>query len=116
MTDARLEILVGKLLRVGVTLSAAVVAAGGVWYLAEYGSSMPHYSRFHPDVRGLAALATLPRPEAVILLGLLVLIATPVARVLLALVAFVLEGDRLYVCFALAVLAILVYSIGTSWL
>ena len=49
-------------------------------------------------------------PEGLIQAGLLILIATPVARVMFTLVAFVLERDRVYVGITLAVLSILVYS------
>ena len=116
MTDTRLENIVGNLLRTGVGLSAAVVLSGGIWYLTVSGSSVRHYHHFRPAVRGLGAVATLPRPEALILVGLLLLIATPVARVILSLVAFTMERDRLYVVFTLVVLAVLLYSIGSSWL
>ena len=76
----------------------------------------PAYGQFRPAVKGVRALHTLPAPEAVILIGLLLLIATPVARVIFSLVAFALEKDRVYVAITAAVLTILLYSIGTSWL
>jgi len=116
MTDTRLEIIIGNLLRAGVSLAAATVLAGGLWYLSESGGAPPHYRRFHPDARGLPALFSLPKPEALIFLGLLLLIATPIARVAFSLVAFALERDRLYVFFTLVVLVLLLYSLGTSWL
>ena len=116
MTDQRLEIMVGKLLRGGVLTSALIVAAGGICWLAQAGGSMPSYHRFHgvPDelrhVGGLLAGMARPRADAVIQLGLLLLIATPVARVGLALVGFALERDPVYVIITLAVLAVLIYS------
>jgi len=113
MTDTRLEVIVGNLLRIGVMIAAAVVTAGGVWYLADYGGTAPDYRQFHPDVRGVSALASLPSSEACILLGLLLLIATPLARVVFSLVAFALERDRLYVGFTLAVLVVMVYSLAS---
>ena len=116
MNDDRMERIIGNLLRAGVILAAVVVLAGGVWYLASSGNTEPAYGRFRPDVKGVHALRTLPTPEAVILVGLLLLIATPVARVIFSLVAFALEKDRVYVGITAAVLAILLYSIGTSWL
>ena len=116
MTDERMDQIIGKLLRVGVVLAATVVAIGGVWYLAEAGESRPAYHQFRPDVRGLHALWTLPHPQAVILLGLLILIATPVARVVFSLAAFALAGDHLYRAITFIVLIILLYSLGTSWL
>ena len=116
MTDIRLEQIIANLLRAGVILAAAVVLAGGVWYLAASGGQAPSYLGFHPTVRGVHALAVLPGPQALILIGLLILIATPVARVALAIVGFALEGDRMYVGMTVLVLVILLYSIGTSWL
>jgi uncharacterized membrane protein len=47
---------------------------------------------------------------------LLLLIATPVARVVFCMVAFALERDHAYIWITLAVFLILLYSIGTSWL
>ena len=44
-------------------------------------------------------------------LGLLVLIATPIARVAFSLVAFALQRDRIYVIVTLIVLAVLLYSL-----
>jgi uncharacterized membrane protein len=115
MRDERLEQIVGNLLRAGVVIAATVVLAGGVWYLAVSGPSVPDYHQFQPSVRHIRALAALPAPEAVILAGLLILIATPVARVAFSLIAFALERDRTYVVCTLIVLAILLYSIGNAW-
>ena len=55
---------------------------------------------------GLIAL----RPYAIIALGLLVLIAIPVARVAVSVVAFALERDWLYVVITAFVLAMLLLS------
>ncbi len=114
MTDDRMDQVIGNLLRAGVILAAAVVLAGGVWYLAS-GESPPVYRTFQPTLRGLHGLAQLRGPEMLMLIGLLILIATPVARVIFAIVAFALEGDRVYVGITGLVLAILLYSIGTAW-
>lgn len=115
MTDDRMEWVIGNLLRAGVVLAAAVVAAGGAWYLAVDGWQIADYHQFRPDTRGLHALETLPSPQAVILAGLLILIVTPVARVAFSIVAFALEHDRLYVAITIIVLLTLVYSMGTAW-
>lgn len=111
MNDERLEQIVGNLLRIGVLLAAGIVLAGGVWYLADAGMGQRDYGHFHAEVRGLQALGSLRGPEAVIFIGLLILIATPVARVIFSLVAFRLERDRMYVGFTAVVLVILLYSI-----
>ena len=116
MTDERLEQIIANLLRAGVALSAAVVAAGGVWYLASSGATVADYGQFHPEVRGPGSLGTLPGPLALIQTGLLLLIATPVVRVIFALVGFALERDRIYVGITLGVLMVLAYSILIAWL
>jgi hypothetical protein len=67
-------------------------------------------------VRGLHAFSSLPWPEALIEIGLLALIANPLARVAFCLAAFAMERDRMYLCFTGAVLAVLLYSICTALL
>ncbi|HKE21578.1 MAG TPA: DUF1634 domain-containing protein [Bryobacteraceae bacterium] len=116
MQDERLEQIVGNLLRGGVMAAAVTVLAGGIWYLATAPATPPDYRQFQPSVRSVRAVSTLPLPEATILAGLLILIATPVARVIFSLIAFALERDRTYMVCTLIVLAILLYSIGTAWL
>jgi uncharacterized membrane protein len=116
-TDQRIEVIIGSLLRAGVILAASVVLIGGVLYLARHGHETIDYTNFHgepealksipPVVRGVAA----GRARAIIQLGLLLLIATPIARVLFSAIAFALEKDYLYVVITLIVLAILLYSL-----
>ena len=121
MTDEALESVLGTLLRAGVLVSAAVVAAGGIWLLASSGGSQPAYRQFRGEARELRSAGGLvsslghPRPETVIQFGLLLLVATPVARVIFSLMAFVIRRDRLYVAITLMVLAVLVYSLATPY-
>ncbi len=110
MTDEQVDILIAKILRGGVSISAATVLVGGVWYLVENGGSRPDYSHFH-EAHGIGALLGLPAPELVVLSGLLLLVATPVARVLFSVFAFAAERDWMYVAFTLIVLTILLVSI-----
>jgi uncharacterized membrane protein len=116
LNDARIEIIVGNLLRAGVVLAATVVAAGAAWYLAAYGTTPVSYQHFVRGPIGLRAVAALPGPIKLMEIGLLLLIFTPVARVGFSLAAFYLEGDRVYVGITLVVLLVLLISIGTSWL
>ena len=117
MTDEALERVLGTLLRAGVLVSAAVVAAGGIWLLASSGRSQPAYRQFRGEpaelrsAGGLVSSLAHPRPQTVIQFGLLLLVATPVARVIFSLAAFAIGRDRLYVAITLAVLAVLVYSL-----
>jgi uncharacterized membrane protein len=106
-SDDQLEQVMAKLLRAGVILAAACVFAGGVRYLV-------HYSRMAPDYRVFRRDALSWHARGLIQLGLLLLIATPVARVAFSVAAFAAERDWLYVGVTLIVLAILVYSLTGS--
>ncbi|HXP17482.1 MAG TPA: DUF1634 domain-containing protein [Terriglobales bacterium] len=120
-SDREVEDLVGNLLRAGVILSAAVVLTGAVVYLARHGTQAADYRVFHGErgelrtIRGVLHAALSFQGRGIIQLGLLLLIATPVARVALSIVGFAAERDRMYVGFASLVLIILLYSLfGTS--
>lgn len=117
-TDEQVEQMVGNLLRAGVLLAAAVVLAGAVVYLARHGGEpRPDLGKFEieeEDLReplGIVRNALALRGRGLIQLGLLLLIATPVARVVLSVIAFARQRDRLYVGMTLLVLAVLVYSL-----
>ncbi|MGA7857833.1 MAG: DUF1634 domain-containing protein [Terracidiphilus sp.] len=117
MDDQRLETLIGNLLRTGVLLAAAVVFAGGAFYIAQHHSDRISFRTFTVEGGDLRTLAGIVKSaghlqsEGWIQLGLLLLIATPVARVALAAAGFALERDRLYVVVSLIVLAVLVFSL-----
>jgi uncharacterized membrane protein len=117
LDDQRIEVLIGTLLRTGVILSAAVVFLGALLYLAHHGHDVISYAAFHGEperlksVREILQGAMALRPGAMIQLGLLLLIATPVARVAFSAIAFAIERDYLYVVITLVVLGILAYSL-----
>jgi uncharacterized membrane protein len=117
MNDERLESLIGNLLRIGVLLAAAMVLIGGVAYLANHAAQPVSYKTFVPGpeklrtLPGIVASAARFESEGLIQFGLLLLIATPVARVVFAAVGFALERDRLYTVVSLIVFAILVFSL-----
>jgi len=116
-TDQKIEVIIGNLLRVGVLLAASIVALGGLLYLVRHGLDPADYQVFRGepnDLRNTAGIlhwALGHRSRGVIQLGLILLIATPVARVAFSTVAFAAERDRMYVGFTLVVLAILLYSL-----
>ena len=116
-TDKRIEDIVGNLLRAGVGLSAAVVSAGAAVYLFRHGTAKPDYQVFHgepPELRsvgGVLRAAFSGRGRDIIQLGLLVLIATPVARVAFSIWGFLEERDHMYTVFTVMVLTILLYSL-----
>lgn len=115
-----MELILGRLLRYGVILSCGITLIGGVLYLIQHGSQMPDYSPTPDDqpfagtamyLRELSAI--LPRiltldGAAIIQLGVCVLIATPILRVAVSVIAFLIEKDYLYVVITLIVLAIII--------
>ena len=117
MDYRRLEIIIGQLLRTGVLLAAAIVFIGGTLYLVQQKAVPVNYKTFAaggPEVRtlpGIVRSALHLESEGLIQLGLLMLIATPVSRVVLAVVGFALERDRTYTIVSLIVLIILVLSL-----
>jgi uncharacterized membrane protein len=116
-TDRKVEDLIGNLLRAGVVLSALIVFVGAVVYLARHGSELADYRVFHGEPNQLRTIPGVLREalafqgRGIIQLGLLLLIATPVARVVLSIAGFAAEHDRMYVGFATIVLVILIYSL-----
>lgn len=117
-SDQNVELILGNLLIAGVTLAAAVVLFGGVLYMIKTGEHVPPYRVFraepdslrtvHGIVQGVLAL----RARSLIQLGLLLLVATPVARVAFSVLAFARQRDRFYVVITLIVLAVLLYSMA----
>ena len=116
-TDQRIEHILGNLLRAGVLLSALVVLIGGVIYLLRHGRSPMDFGVFRGEpadlrgVRGIIRDTLALRGRGIIQLGLLLLIATPVARVAFSIFGFAEERDRMYVVFTVIVFSILLYSL-----
>ena len=98
-------------------LASAIVLIGGVLYLHANAGHPANFRTFLGEPADLRhPLQMMPllahgNPAAVIQAGLLLLIATPVARVVFAVIGFAIERDRLYVAVSLIVLAVLMFSI-----
>ena len=109
--------LLGNLLRTGVVLSAAVVLFGGIVYLSRHGHEIRDLGTFRGEPSELRSLPGIVagvrefQARAIIQLGLVLLIATPVARVIGAAIIFAHEHDWLYTGIASVVLALLLYSL-----
>jgi uncharacterized membrane protein len=116
-SDEKVDGLIGSILQGGVLLAGSLVLTGGVLYLIRYGMTRANYrvfgaepSEVHsiwPIISGAARLDG----RAIIQLGILVLVATPVIRVLFSVFAFAVQRDRLYVTITLVVLGILLYGL-----
>jgi uncharacterized membrane protein len=110
--DYRMDLLISYVLRGGVLLSAGLLILGALLYAtAALRSGSPAFPSTYPHSLGdvLAGL-THGDPLAILSLGLLVLLLTPVARVLVSILAFARERDWLYVAITAVVLLILVVS------
>jgi uncharacterized membrane protein len=127
-TDERLEKIMAAVLKAGVVLAGLLVFSGGILYLAKYGMVLreenreenralrgeaptiaenPKFFRFS----GIITEALAGRSRAIIQLGVLVLIATPISLVALAVIGFALQRDRIYVVISGIVLGVLIYSL-----
>jgi uncharacterized membrane protein len=117
----RLELLISRLLRVGVIASVALIIIGTMLTFIQHpdyvsssaildsavgpGATFPH------ELDALAASMRQLRGEAIVTLGLLVLIATPVLRVAVSVLAFIQHRDRTYAIITAAVLCLLLLSL-----
>jgi len=116
-TDRRVDQIIGNLLRIGVTASALVVLTGGVAFLIFHPGATENLRVFSGEpaelrnvpaiIKGSLALHSVQ----IIQVGLLLLIITPVARVIFSVAVFALQRDRTYVVVTLIVLSLLLYSI-----
>lgn len=115
--DQRMDEIMGTLLRTGVVLAAAVVFAGGVVYLTRHRVPPNNYHVFQGEpvelrtISGILREAFAFRGRGLIQLGLLILIATPIARVVFSVFAFLYQRDWTYVVVTLLVLGLLFYSL-----
>jgi uncharacterized membrane protein len=114
--DRRMEMTMGILLQVGVLLASFVMLIGGILYIRAHHGEMPNYRVFSSEPQrlrhfgGVMGGIKAGDPAAIIQLAVLLLIATPVARVVFAFIAFLAERDKLYMVISSAVLAVLLYG------
>jgi uncharacterized membrane protein len=114
--DTKMEIAIGNMLRIGVGVAAGVVFTGWILYLVQAHGAAPDYRHFHGQpillrdigviFRGVLALDS----RSILKVGILLLIATPIGRVVFCVVDFAWQKDKLYVLVSSIVLAVLAYS------
>jgi uncharacterized membrane protein len=107
----KLELAISLVLRYGVMLSFVVIALGSILFLTSgqavvrlTGTPLPHN-----PIDVLTGVLQL-QPKAIIDFGLFLLIATPVTRVAVAAIAFLVEADFTYALISLVVLLVLLAS------
>ena len=115
--DRDLEKIMGSLLRYGVLASLFVVLTGAVFYLFQHGHEVPSYKNFSGEPKRLAEMkqvwksAWQGRGRSIIQLGLFILIATPIARIVFSIVGYILERDYLYIIITLIVLGVVLFNL-----
>lgn len=117
LIDHQVDIFIGNLLRTGVIIAASLVVLGAIIYLFRYGIALPNYKVFKGEPVELCHVWAILRyafsfhGRGLIQLGLLILIATPISRVVLSIFIFLLQRDKMYVIITCIVLVVLCYSL-----
>ncbi|MDZ8227478.1 MULTISPECIES: DUF1634 domain-containing protein [unclassified Nostoc] len=123
-SEQQLEYLLSNLMRYGVLIASAVVLLGGILYLIHHGAEPAGYhffqgepSEFRSPTGVVKAVLSSSdaygglRLRAIIQLGLLLLIATPIVRVFISLLTFLFQREFIYVIVTLLVMTSLIYSL-----
>ena len=120
MTDkkaemAQIELVIGKILRIGVAVSATLLIIGMLLAIIHGGTGYSEYQFPTTFTEIFSGIATF-KAGAVIMFGLFCLILTPVLRVVVSIYAFAKEGDYLYVWITVIVLVILIIGMAIGFI
>ena len=108
--------MLGRVLRAGTAISVSIVFLGGIIYLFRHGNTVANYNAFIgvpafiQHFQGLKYGALNFEGQAIIQIGIILLIATPVLRVVFSAIGFVFEKDYMYLGISLLVLFIIFMS------
>ena len=114
--DTDVQLLIGNVLRWGIVLAMSVVFCGGLIYVYRHGHETASYHIFKGEpaflknLKGIYSGVLAMKGRAIIQTGIILLIATPIVRILLSIFSFLLEKDYLYVVITLIVLGIIIIS------
>lgn len=114
--DQLIERTISSILSWGVHLASLVLVIGGVNYLVHHGMAVPNDRFFHGEAAELRTLigivrgAILGDGESQLQLGVLILFATPIARVAFSAFAFAKQREYIYGCMCLIVLLVIGYG------
>lgn len=117
LSDHAVEQLVGRLLQIGVAISAIVIVIGGAMLVMQHGGEVPVYTPFRGEPEQIRSLAGIVQgmlaadARSIIQFGLLLLIATPILRVAFTWAAFLIQRDKMYVGLTSIVLVLLLYGL-----
>jgi uncharacterized membrane protein len=118
LNDKDIQVILGTLLRAGVIISMSIVLIGGAIFLIHNKRAITDYKVFKPEqskfssivgiFKGLASF----KGDAIVQFGILMLIFTPIARIVFAIFSFLIERDYLYVLIGFIILAIITISLN----
>ena len=115
--DKDVQVILGTLLRVGVIVSTAVVLLGGIIFLTTQGNHVVSFSDFKSEEAKFSSVAEILSGLrtfdglAIIQIGVLLLIFTPIARVVFSIFSFLIEKDYMYVAIGIIVLCVIITSL-----
>lgn len=118
--DKDVQVILGTLLRVGVILSMSVVLLGGIIYLLHHGNGLVDYKIFDSTKSQYASILAVFEgikrmdSQAVIQFGVLLLIFTPITRVVFSIFSFLIERDYMYVLIGVFVLCVILFSLSNK--
>lgn len=118
LKDKDLQTILGNLLRIGVIISMVIVLIGGALYLVEYRGTSVNYGMFTPETSAYSSIGPIIEGVgtlhggAIIQFGVLLLIFTPIMRIVFSVISFIIERDYMYVIIGLIVLAVIGLSLG----
>ncbi|TCD04040.1 DUF1634 domain-containing protein [Pedobacter psychroterrae] len=116
--DKDIQVILGTLLRVGVIVSMTVIFVGGLLYLLHHEEQLVDYHVFNSLQQEYSSISSILlglsrfNAKAIIQFGILLLIFTPVARVVFSVFSFIIERDYLYVIIGLLVFGIILFSLS----
>jgi len=117
-TDKDLQKIIGAVLKYGVLTVLVVAILGGIIFLFSHGKEVVDYSHFQENDQSIFEVIKTTFQgvlkldgQSIIFLGVLILFFTPFLRLLLSLVSFGLEKDKLYVLITLIVIGIVSMSV-----
>lgn len=117
LSEKRMAFIIGYILRIGVICAGVLVLAGGIIFLMIHAKTVVDFRVFDrgagmfPGIRDITRYAAALDGVSLIQAGILVLIATPVLRVIFSLLSFVIQKDRIYSVFSAVVLLNLLFSL-----
>jgi len=120
LTEAEMDVRMGRLLQWGVVLAAVEMVCGAAVFLIHNAEGVPSYRTFRyvssplHSLRGILGEARRGDGGGLIQLAVLLIVATPISRVIFAAYAFVRMRDWLYTLISMTVLSLLLFTIVHS--